>query len=249
MSTSDTLFAGSIPAMYDRYMVPLLFRPYAEQTAQRAQALSPMHILETAAGTGVVTEALHGALPTAEIKATDLNPPMLQEAARRVTSPNVRFEQADALDLPFGDGSFDLVVCQFGAMFFPDKVKGHAEARRVLRPSGRLYVAEPLARGPHQYIIELFHDETAVRKGAAEALAKFARPQFATDQIATYAEKRSYSDFDSFAARMIANMRFNGYTEEAVLAPAVRRRFEETRAAHGGRFDQPVRIDCFGPAA
>ena len=85
-------------------------------------------------------------------------------------------------------------------------------------------------------------------KAAAEALARFARPQFATDRIATYAEKRSYADFDLFAERMIANMRFNGYSEEAVLAPAVRRRFEETHAAHGGRFDQPVRIDCFGPA-
>ena len=85
-------------------------------------------------------------------------------------------------------------------------------------------------------------------KAPPTALARFARPQFATDRIATYAEKRSYADFDSFAARMIANMRFNGYSEEAVLAPAVRRRFEETHAAHGGRFDQPVRIDCFGPA-
>jgi SAM-dependent methyltransferase len=122
------------------------------------------------------------------------------------------------------------------------------EARRLLRPSGRLYVAEPLAQGPHQYIMELFHDETAVRKTAAEALGRFARPHFATDQISTYTDTRSFSDFDSFAERMIANMRFNGYTREAVLAPAVRRRFDETHMAPGGRFDQPVRIDCFGPA-
>src|SRR5690349_21437120 len=99
MSRSDTVFAGSIPAMYDQYMVPLLFGPYAKQTAARAQALSPRRILETAAGTGVVTEALHGALPEAEIIATDLNPPMLAEAARRVTCPNVHFQQANALDL------------------------------------------------------------------------------------------------------------------------------------------------------
>src|SRR5689334_5687218 len=136
MSRSDTVFAGSIPAVYDRYMVPLLFGPYAEQTAARAAALSPRRILETAAGTGIVTAALHRALPEAEIVATDLNQPMLDEAARRVTSSIVGFHQADALDLPFEDGIFDLVVCQFGIMFFPDKVKGNAEACRVLRDGG-----------------------------------------------------------------------------------------------------------------
>jgi SAM-dependent methyltransferase len=122
------------------------------------------------------------------------------------------------------------------------------EAQRLLRPSGRLYVAEPLAQGPHQYIMELFHDETVVRKAAADALTRFARPHFATDQISTYTDVRSYSDFDVFSERMIANMRFNGYANEAVLAPAVRRRFAEVHAANGGRFDQPVQIDCFGPA-
>jgi hypothetical protein len=97
-------------------------------------------------------------------------------------------------------------------------------------------------------VMELFHDETAVRSAAAEALARFARPHFATDHISAYTDARSYSDFDAFSEHMIANMRFNGYTEEAVLAPAVRSRFDETHAAHGGRFDQPVRVDCFGPA-
>ncbi len=137
MSTSDTVFAGSIPAMYDRYMVPLVFRPYAEQTAERAKAFAPRRILETAAGTGVVTEALYEAIPAAEIVATDLNAPMLEQAAQRVGAANVHFEHADALDLPFEDGSFDLVVCQFGIMFFPDKVQGNREARRVLRDGGK----------------------------------------------------------------------------------------------------------------
>lgn len=161
-----------------------------------------------------------------------------------------RLANAAADALPEPDHEADLVLFVFSLHHVPGAKleRALAEARRVLRPSGRLYIAEPLAQGPHQYIIELFHDETAVRKSAAEALARFARPQFATDRIATYAEKRSYADFDSFAERMIANMRFNGYSAEAVLAPAVRRRFEETHAAHGGRFDQPVRIDCFGPA-
>lgn len=137
MAAQDTEFTGSIAAIYDRYMVPLVFQPYAEKAAERAALLRPSQILETAAGTGVVTEALHRALPDADIVATDLNPPMLEQAARRISAPNVRFRPADALSLPFADASFDLVVCQFGIMFFPDKVRGNAEARRVLRDGGQ----------------------------------------------------------------------------------------------------------------
>ena len=136
MGDSDIVFDGSIPVVYDRYLVPMLFRPYAEVAAQRARALQPSQIVETAAGTGVVTLALHEALPEAEIVATDLNQPMLDEAAERIVSQRVSFRQADALSLPFDEGSFDLAVCQFGVMFGPDKVKGHGEAWRVLRDGG-----------------------------------------------------------------------------------------------------------------
>ncbi|WP_309660820.1 class I SAM-dependent methyltransferase [Sphingomonas sp.] len=141
MASIDVRFSGSVPANYERYMVPLLFRPYAEVLAQRAVAFSPARILETAAGTGVVTDALAHALPDAEIVATDLNQAMLDVAAGRVTAANVLFKQADALDLPFDDGGFDLVVCQFGVMFYPDKVQGNLEARRVLRDGGRYLFA------------------------------------------------------------------------------------------------------------
>jgi ubiquinone/menaquinone biosynthesis C-methylase UbiE len=136
MTAQDTVFAGSIPAIYDRFMVPLVFAPYADVVARKAASFQPARILETAAGTGVATAALHRALPEAEIVATDLNPPMLEEAARRISGPRVRFQPADALALPFADASFDLVVCQFGVMFYPDKVLGHSEARRVLRDGG-----------------------------------------------------------------------------------------------------------------
>lgn len=154
---------------------------------------------------------------------------------------------ADAIPVP--DQSADLVLFVFSLHHVPGpKLNGAlAEARRVLRPSGRLYVAEPLAQGPHQSIMELFHDETAVRRAAAMALTNFAKPYFATDQISGYTDARSYADFDTFAGTMIANMRFNGYTEEAVLAPEVRRRFAETHAMYGGKFDQTVRIDYFCP--
>jgi ubiquinone/menaquinone biosynthesis C-methylase UbiE len=137
MTATDTIFAGSIPAIYDQYMVPLIFAPYAHLVAERVKLLRPRRILETAAGTGVVTEAMHRALPEAEIIATDLNAPMLEQAARKLGGSTVHFQPADAQALPLEDASFDLVVCQFGVMFFPDKVRANSEARRVLREGGR----------------------------------------------------------------------------------------------------------------
>jgi ubiquinone/menaquinone biosynthesis C-methylase UbiE len=139
MAESDKLFAGSIPEIYDRLLVPLIFEPYALDLARRLAELEPRDVLETAAGTGVLTRAIASRLPTeARIVATDLNQPMLDRAiARQPGDGWIAWRQADALALPFAEASFDAVVCQFGAMFFPDKVQGYREARRVLRPSGR----------------------------------------------------------------------------------------------------------------
>lgn len=141
MASVDVRFSGSVPANYERYMVPLLFRPYAEVLAERARQFEPKRILETAAGTGVVTAELAEAVPDSEIVATDLNQAMLDVAQTRVNSPKVLFQQADAQELPFEDSSFDLVACQFGVMFYPDKVRGHSEARRVLRDGGQYLFA------------------------------------------------------------------------------------------------------------
>lgn len=133
----DALFAGSIPELYDTHIVPLIFEPYAADLARRVAALKPSRVLETAAGTGVVTRAMARLLPTsAELIATDLNQPMIDRAAAVGTQRPVQWKQADAMDLPFGDASFDIVVCQFGAMFFPDRVHAFSEARRVLREGG-----------------------------------------------------------------------------------------------------------------
>jgi ubiquinone/menaquinone biosynthesis C-methylase UbiE len=136
---SDTVFAGSIPELYDSALVPLIFEPYAVELARRAAAFDVSRVLETAAGTGVLTRAMAQVLPArVEIVATDLNQPMLDRAAAIGTRRPVRWQQADAMHLPFDDASFDLVVCQFGAMFFPDKVLAYSEARRVLQPRGTL---------------------------------------------------------------------------------------------------------------
>jgi len=137
MANADAAFAGSIPELYERFMVPLLFDPYAEDLARRIVLRKPARILELAAGTGAVTRKLVLRLPAAtQIVATDLNGAMLEHARRLCSAANVDWRQADAMQLPFPDASFDLVVCQFGAMFFPDKARAFGEARRVLKPGG-----------------------------------------------------------------------------------------------------------------
>jgi len=139
MSEVDKVFTGSIPELYDTYLVPLIFEVYAEDLARRASGPSPRSVLETAAGSGVVTRALaHRLASDARYIVSDLNQPMLDRAkAQQKDKGKIEWRQADALNLPFEDGAFDTVVCQFGAMFFPDKVAGFAEARRVLRKGGR----------------------------------------------------------------------------------------------------------------
>lgn len=136
---SDKVFTGSVPRFYQEHLVPLIFEPYAQDLAQRLVARKPSRVLEIAAGTGVVTRHLASTLPAGTaIVATDLNPGMIEMARAMGTSRPVEWRQADALQLPFGDGEFDAVVCQFGVMFFPDKAKAFSEARRVLRPNGLL---------------------------------------------------------------------------------------------------------------
>lgn len=160
MTSTDAVFAGSIPSTYDRLMVPMLFEPYAQDVAERARRFAPRDILETAAGTGAVTQALHSALPQANVIATDLNPAMLEIAAERLKSDKVRYQAADAQDLPFDDQSFDLIVCQFGEMFYPDKLAANREAFRLLRPGGRylLVIWDSLEKNPASKAI---HDAVA----------------------------------------------------------------------------------------
>src|SRR5215218_7346974 len=135
---TDTAFAGSIPQVYERYLVPLIFEPYAADLARRTVRQRASRVLEIAAGTGVVTRQLAKTLsPGVSIVATDLNQAMLDQAAAEGTARPVEWRQADALHLPFPDACFDVVVCQFGVMFFPDKARAFAEARRVLRSGGQ----------------------------------------------------------------------------------------------------------------
>lgn len=210
------MFAGSIPAIYDRYMVPLVFAPYAQLVAERAKALAPKRVLETAAGTGVVTRALHEALPDASIVATDLNVPMLEEAARRITGEKVRLEAADAQDLPYEDGSFDLVVCQFGIMFFPDKVRANSEARRVLRDGGH-------------YLLVIWDriDRNLATRAAGQAVANL----FPDDAGAFY-ERIPFRYFDREAIR--ADLKAAGFEQVEIETVELRSRAASARDAATG---------------
>lgn len=134
---TDKVFSGSIPKLYETYLVPLIFEPYAVDLASRLASRSVTRVLEIAAGTGVVTRAMASALPErVSIVATDLNQPMLDHASALGIKRSVEWHQADAMQLPFQDAMFDAVVCQFGGMFFPDKSKAFSEAHRVLSSGG-----------------------------------------------------------------------------------------------------------------
>jgi ubiquinone/menaquinone biosynthesis C-methylase UbiE len=139
METTDKVFSGSIPEVYDRLLVPHFFAVYGQALAKRLAETAPTRILEIAAGTGAVTRAIVAELPPdAQLVVTDLNQPMLDRAASHHTGDGrITWQTADALSLPFEDSGFDAAACGFGVMFFPDKVKGLSETRRVLRPGGR----------------------------------------------------------------------------------------------------------------
>jgi SAM-dependent methyltransferase len=191
-----------LPKLYQTYLVPLIFEPYATDLVNRLAARPVGRVLEIAAGTGVVTRTLVSVLPeSVSIVASDLNQAMLGQAVAVGTTRPVEWRQADAMRLPFPDGAFDAVVCQFGVMFFPEKAKAFSEARRVLCSGGlllfnvwdrieenefaetvttalaSLFPADPprfLARTPHGY-----YDRPTIERDLADG-GFTASPQFTT---------------------------------------------------------------------
>jgi len=141
MTDDHSAFVGAIPANYDEYLGPLIFEVYAKELARRVVVPEGGLVLETAAGTGLATREIRKAIdPSVRIIATDLNSDMLELAKTKFDdSDNVEFQTANAQELPFDDGTFDAIVCQFSVMFFPDKLTALKEAGRVLKPGGHFY--------------------------------------------------------------------------------------------------------------
>lgn len=134
---SNVAFAGSVPANYEQYLGPILFEPYALDIMQRLPKGSLNNVLEIACGTGRVTKHLLDAIgEKGKLVATDLNPDMIAIAKEKVADSRIEWQKADAQDLPFADNSFEAVICQYGVMFFPDKLKAFSETWRVLKPGG-----------------------------------------------------------------------------------------------------------------
>jgi SAM-dependent methyltransferase len=187
-------FKTTYAELYDHHLVPLQFAPYAEVLAARSKVLGPRAILETAAGTGIATRELARILSGVTIIATDLNQPMIDRAKAKPGMPNVTWQCADAMKLPFPDASFDLLICQFGVMFFPDKQASFREASRVLQHGGKYIfivwddwkkmthaplaiaaevVGEMLRCDPALLVNPPYHDEDTIR--ADLIAAKFQR--------------------------------------------------------------------------
>jgi ubiquinone/menaquinone biosynthesis C-methylase UbiE len=225
MSSTDAVFAGSIPALYDRLLGPLLFEPYARDIAARTAALRPGRILETAAGTGIVTAALLDSAPESEIVATDLNQAMLEVAAGAIPSGRVTFQQADAQALPFADCSFDAVVCQFGAMFFPDRIAAYREARRVLKPGGRF----------------LFNVWDRLDRNPASAAAAAAVAALFADDPPSFLDRVPFGYHDT--ARIETDLRAAGFTDIAAETVAMASRVDAGDAAVGLCQGTPLRAE------
>jgi ubiquinone/menaquinone biosynthesis C-methylase UbiE len=231
MAETD-VFKHSTPELYDRYMGPLLFEPYAEHVAKRVALLRPESILETAAGTGIATRAVSEALPEAEIVATDINPAVVEFAAQHLQSERVTFHAAGAEQLPFAGESFDLVLCLFGIMFFPDKVRANAEARRVLRPGS-------------PYLLVTFNrlDLNPVPKAAGEAVATL----FSEDP--RYMERGPFSYTE--AALVEQDLRSAGFEDIEVETVELSSAVSAKDAAHGIVLGSPFRaeIERLDPSA
>jgi len=146
---SQRRWVDSMSEAYDRWMVPTVFWPFALEMARRIGARRPRRVLELAAGTGVLTREILATTGTADVTATDLNEAMVECGRKNV--PDATWQSADALDLPFDDGRFDVIACQFGVMFFPDKPKAHAEARRVLEPDGSYFLTSWATIDGHEF--------------------------------------------------------------------------------------------------
>ena len=213
-------FTGAIPITYDTCLGPNIFDHYGRAIASRAAAANPANVLELAAGTGIVTRHLRDRLPAdVGLTATDLNARMLNIARAKFGAHEpISFGHADAHRLPYDDDSFDLIACQFGVMFFHNRIAAYKEAARVVRPGGRILFStwgteaeNPFSEIAHDALAAFFdfeppgfyktpycqHDPDAVIADLAEAGL--------SDVIHTaIAHSKKVKDYATFAYGLIA---------------------------------------------
>lgn len=209
-------------------------------------ALGPVtgkRVIDMGCGEGLVARAFAAA--GAEVRGYDpfiASGEWTDEGAGRY-----RLAQAKAQAIPEEDASADIVVFCYSLHHIPRAAMGAAlaEARRVVKPGGRLCVAEPLAEGPSQYVMELYHDETEVRRHATAAIAAHVAPYFEREDLLFFDEVRDFADFEAYLAQATAGMRYNGYTEDQLRNPELRRRFGEVGDGGGARLAQRARINLF----
>jgi ubiquinone/menaquinone biosynthesis C-methylase UbiE len=201
----DAAFVGSIPENYDRYLGPIFFQHYADDLVARLPVTSEMRVLETACGTGILTERLVRRLAgRGTVVATDLNQPMIAHGQRKLPgTPHLEWRQADATKLPFQDASFDAVVCQFGLMFFPDKALGIREAYRVLKPGGR-YIFNTWGALAHNPVARITH-ETIASFFPADPPQFYTVPFSLHDKtmVCAWLEAAGFEDIESHSVTMI----------------------------------------------
>lgn len=218
-------------------------RTHVEALLDVAGDVSSLRIVDIGCGNGHFAREL--ASKGAEVVGVD--PLVAPVSEQRLAIGRFRILQAGAEAIPLPAAMADIVTFIFSLHHVPGGILIAAlrEAKRLLRPSGRLYVAEPLAKGPLHHLMQPFHDETQVRTNAQGALAQFIKPQFGTTEIFHYVERRVFADFETFARRTNANSRYNEYDAKDVEGPEVIRRFDELFAQNGGNFDQPVLVNLY----
>lgn len=255
--SSLTEFAGSIPHNYDQYLGPLFFEPYAEDLYERLKGKRYQRVLELACGTGRLTRFLAELTrEEGQLYATDLNPDMLQVAKEKTDNGLIRWGVVNAQELPYEAGFFDLVVCQFGVMFFNDKERAFGEVHRVLQPDGtflfntwdhyqynaasrvtQLVLSEMLAPDPPDFLEKgpySFSDPAVIRRLLEEA-------GFIQIRIDTVAKMGVMNAPGQVAAGFVDGSPLTGYLNERGAPKAeIKQRITEAIAAEYKNLQLPM---------
>lgn len=201
-------------------------------------------IVDVGCGEGALCRRLAGR--GARVLGIEPHPVQAEKNARAPVTPNVGFKQAGAAAIPVEPNSVDGIIFKNSLhhMHAPDYENIFAEVARILKTDGFLCVIEPVANGSFQYVMEFFHDETAVRLAAYQALTRFADPLFGSMREIYYDVDTTYTSFDSYASHF-EEMVFNNYTG-SVRSTDVEQRFKSCENSHGTyTLTQPIRLNYY----